>query len=159
MSDAAEALQGEDLAYFVADCCDEKKAEDITILDVSDALGVTEFFVICSVNNPRQARVVAQHCEQSIKQMGGWRNTPLEGLSTGNWVCADFSDVILHVFLEETRTYYDLESHWGDVPRLEWSPSEGSDEEDDEELEEEDEAAEDEGGESAAASDEATDEA
>lgn len=118
-----QRLHGADLARRIADLCDEKKAQDIEILDMSRALGVTDYFVICSGTNARQCRIIAEHCDQHVKDSGGFRQAPMEGKGEGSWICADFGDVVLHVFLEETRRFYDLENKWGDAPRLEWAPA------------------------------------
>ncbi len=107
------------LAREVARAADSKKAEDIVILDVSRALGVTDFFVICSARSKTQVAVVAEACELAADKLG-YRTKPLEGKDSG-WVCGDFVDVILHVFEEERRKFYDLEQLWADAPRVAWS--------------------------------------
>lgn len=115
-------LHGEELARRIADLCFEKKGADIKILDMTRALGVTDFFVLCSATNERQCRVIAQHADQAVKDSGGYRSAPMEGLSGSTWICGDFGDVILHVFSEDQRQYYDLDNKWGDVDRLSWEP-------------------------------------
>ena len=112
-----------DLARFIADRCAEKKALDIRILDMSGALALADYFVICSALSERQCRVIAQHCDQAMKSIDHYRAPPMEGVNTGNWICADFGEIILHVFTEDQRVFYDLEDKWGDVPRLEWQAS------------------------------------
>lgn len=120
MTEEKEPLHGAELARKIADLCFEKKGADIQILDMTRALGVTDFFVICSGTNERQCRVIAQHADHAVKTMGGYRTAPMEGLQGSAWICGDFGDVILHVFTEEQRRYYDLENKWGDVERLTW---------------------------------------
>ena len=124
-SDAASPLHGAVLARSLADRCYEKKGDRVVILDVREALGVTDFFVVCSAQSERQCKVIAQHCDQSIKAQKGYRVAPMEGARAGEggWICGDFGDVILHVFVQELRDFYDLENNWGDVPRLDWAPS------------------------------------
>jgi ribosome-associated protein len=108
------------LAREIARAADSKKAEEIVILDVSRTLGIADFFVICSARARTQVEVVAETCEQTADRLGYWTK-PLEGKETG-WVVGDFADVILHVFEEERRKFYDLEQLWADAPRVDWTP-------------------------------------
>ncbi|MDF1665154.1 MAG: ribosome silencing factor [Planctomycetota bacterium] len=102
-SDDQGPLHGEDLARKIADLCFEKKGADIKILDMTRALGVTDFFVLCSATNERQCKVIAQYADHAVKTSGGYRSAPMEGLSGSTWICGDFGDVILHVFSEDQR--------------------------------------------------------
>lgn len=113
-------LEGAALAKFVADRCAEKRGRDVAILDMTRALGLTDYFVLCSANSDRQARIIARFCDEQIKALGAWRAPPLEGFNTGNWICADFGEVMLHVFTADQRDFYDLDHIWGDVPRIAW---------------------------------------
>ncbi|MBI3724169.1 ribosome silencing factor [bacterium] len=115
-----ETLQ---LATEIARAADSKKAEDVVILDISRTLGVADFFVICTARSRKQVAVVAEACELAARRLGT-RGRPLEGEETG-WVVADFVDVVLHVFEEEARRFYDLEHLWADSPRIEWAPPPG----------------------------------
>ena len=101
-----------------------KKGTDVVILDVSQFLGITDYFVICSASSRKHAQVVAEHCRDIAIQEDALAR-PLEGVREGSaWVCGDFGDVVLHVFQEDARDYYDLENLWADCPRLELpSPS------------------------------------
>lgn len=108
------------LAREVARAADVKKAEDIVILDVSRTLGVTDYFVICTARSKTQVEVVAAACEEVATGLGYWTK-PLEGKETG-WVVGDFCDVVVHVFEDERRKFYDLEQLWADAPRVEWTP-------------------------------------
>ena len=108
------------LAREVARAADSKKAEDIVILDVSRTLGITDYFVICSARARKQVEVVAEACEEVAERLG-YRTKPLDGKESG-WVVGDFVDVILHVFEEERRKFYDLEQLWADAPRVPWTP-------------------------------------
>lgn len=108
------------LAREVARAADSKKAEDIVILDVSSTLGITDYFVICTARAKKQVEVVAEACELVADKLG-YRTKPLDGKDTG-WVVGDFADVIVHVFEEERRKFYDLEQLWADAPRVPWTP-------------------------------------
>ena len=107
-----------ELAIALARAADSKKAEDILILDVSGTLGVADYFVIATARSKRQVAVIAEACDEVAD-----RARPIDGRDSG-WVVADFLDVILHVFEENRRRYYDLEHLWADAPRVAWTPLE-----------------------------------
>jgi ribosome-associated protein len=109
-----------ELAVAIARAADAKKAEDIVILDISRTLGIADFFVIATARGRRQVAVVAEGCE-AVARKAGAKGKSLEGTETG-WVVGDFSDVVLHVFEESLRGFYDLENLWSDAPRLPWTP-------------------------------------
>ena len=109
-------------AQRVADILDAKQAGQITLLDVSDLIQITEAFVIASGNSRRQVMTFADELAIQMKSDG---RPPLrvEGQDEGIWVLVDFGDVIVHLFQPEPRQHYDLERLWGDAPRLEWEPA------------------------------------
>ncbi|MEO6989834.1 MAG: ribosome silencing factor [Aquihabitans sp.] len=107
-------------AKTAARAADERSATDIVILEVGPVLALCEYFVIASGANPRQVRAIAEEVESSIGQNGGPKPLRIEGLSDRQWVLLDYGDLVVHVFLEETRAYYDLERLWADVPRVAW---------------------------------------
>ena len=93
------------------------------MLDVGEIISITEAFVIVSANNTRQVRTIVEEVELAIKVLGDDENEgprSVEGLQDASWVLMDYGDIIVHVFLAETRSYYDLERLWADAPRLEW---------------------------------------
>jgi ribosome-associated protein len=95
----------------------EKKAFAVRILDLRKLSSVTDFFVICSVDAGMQARAVADHISDKLreKKVRPWHT---EGYETG-WVLLDFVDVVVHIFLRDTREFYSLEKLWGDAPQEE----------------------------------------
>ncbi len=95
----------------------EKKAEDISILDLRGASDVCDFFVIADGNSDVQVKALARHLRDNLMERGH-RPLNVEGLSEGRWVLLDFFDVIIHVFQGETRRYYQLERLWNDARRL-----------------------------------------
>ncbi|MBI4585465.1 MAG: ribosome silencing factor [Planctomycetes bacterium] len=109
------------LARKCADLLDAKRMTDIVIFDVRDQLQITDFFVLASGTNSRQLKSACDHLDKEIAA-GGVRRVGLEGYREGKWVLVDFVEVVVHLFLEENRRYYDLELLWGDCPRLVWSP-------------------------------------
>ncbi len=95
----------------------EKKAKDLIILNVSEVSAFADYFIICSGTSDRQVRAVAAAIQESLKTAG---ILPLgvEGEKAGRWILLDYDDVIIHVFLESVRTFYDLERLWSETPRL-----------------------------------------
>jgi ribosome-associated protein len=110
------------LALLVAQSADAKKAEDVTILEVTSTLGIADYFVICTATSRKHAQVIAESCRDAAIKAGE-RPRPLEGAGEASWVCGDFGDVILHVFTDESRRFYDLENLWGDAPRIDFVPA------------------------------------
>jgi len=80
---------------------------------------VADYFVICSGTNKRQIRTIANDVRLKMKELGA---LPMgaEGYEEAAWILMDFADVVVHIFSDEARAYYDLELLWGDAPRLEW---------------------------------------
>jgi ribosome-associated protein len=97
-----------------------KSATDTVVLEVGDIIGITENFVITSGTNIRQVRTIVEEVERKLKEAGGPGPIQVEGLSDASWVLLDYGDFVVHVFLRETRAYYDLERLWADAPRIEW---------------------------------------
>ena len=97
-----------------------KKGDDIVILDVGAVLVITDSFVITSAPNDRLVRTIAEEVERRIKESGGPAPLRIEGQREAEWVLLDYGDFVVHVFLEETRRFYDLERLWADAPRVAW---------------------------------------
>lgn len=93
---------------------------DTVVLEVGGVLAIVDYFVISSGANTRQVRTIAEEIEEAVKAAGGGGPLRTEGLGASTWALLDFGDVVAHVFLEETRAFYELERLWGDVPRLDW---------------------------------------
>jgi ribosome-associated protein len=86
------------------------------VLDLRKLSSVTDFFVICGSDSIIGVKAIAEAILLNLKEEGVAPNH-VEGVEEGNWVLADYGDVIIHSFLEQVRKYYDLESLWGDAPR------------------------------------------
>jgi ribosome-associated protein len=110
-------------ARCAALAADSKKASDTLVLDVGDIIGITEAFVITSAANTRQVRTVVDEVERQLRSEGDRRPRSVEGLETESWVLLDYGDFVVHVFLTETREFYNLERLWADAPRIDWSPA------------------------------------
>jgi len=94
-----------------------KKAKDTIILELKDLSTITDYFVICSGENPTQIKAIAEAIEEGfarnrIYPMG------IEGLDFARWVLMDYGEVVIHIFNEEARAYYELERLWMDAPRI-----------------------------------------
>jgi ribosome-associated protein len=106
-----------------ARAADDKKGERTVILTVGPLLNVTEYFVISSAPNTRLVRTIADEVEEQVKLAGGPGPLRVEGLRDSTWILLDYGDWVVHVFLDETRAFYDLERLWSDVARLPWTPT------------------------------------
>lgn len=95
----------------------EKKAENVKILDISEVSGFTDYFVICSGMSDRQVLAIAESVD-FMASSEGFEIYAVEGQSEGRWVLMDLGDVVVHIFLDALREYYDLESLWSDAPRV-----------------------------------------
>jgi ribosome-associated protein len=91
------------------------------ILEVAQVLVVADEFVIASATNDRQVKAIVEEVEHQVGEAGLSKPLRVEGLDDRHWVLLDYGDVVVHVFLQETREYYELERLWGDVPRIEWA--------------------------------------
>jgi len=95
------------------------KASEITVLDLHTIWDVTEYVVIGTVESARQLRAVWQEIRHRFKENG---ILPLgEETESSKWVLVDYNDVVVHIFIDEAREFYDLELLWGDAPRVEWT--------------------------------------
>ncbi len=97
-----------------------KGGEDTVIIEVGLVLAITDAFVITSGRNTRQVKTIADEVESRLKVDGEIKPLRVEGLGDGQWVLIDYGDLVVHVFLDETRAYYDLERLWSDAPRVTW---------------------------------------
>ena len=96
-------------------CAEEKKAEDILALDVSKITTISKYFVICSASNSIQVKSIADNIRDNVKE-DAWR---IEGYENLNWVIIDYIDVVVHIFFDEIRQYYNIERIWFDAKKVE----------------------------------------
>ncbi len=113
-------------ALAAADAAVAKHGSDVVVLDVAEIIAIIDCFVLVSATNTRQVRTIVEEIEQTLRACDSSRPISVEGLSDASWVLLDFGDVVVHVFLDETRAYYDLDRLWADAPRVE-SATVGSD--------------------------------
>jgi len=95
------------------------KALDLVLLDVSRFSSFADFFIICSGKSGRQVQGIADNLENDLKKQG-LKPIGTEGKREGHWVLMDYGDIIIHVFYEPVRYFYDLESLWSEAPRVAW---------------------------------------
>ncbi|MGI9528635.1 MAG: ribosome silencing factor [Acidimicrobiia bacterium] len=109
-------------ARTAATAIDDKKGEDIVLLDLSDLLVVTDIFLVATGTSNRHVKSLVEDAEEALKEVG---RKPIrrEGTDFGAWVLLDYGDVVIHVFDQETRDYYDLERLWADAPVISFEPS------------------------------------
>lgn len=101
-----------------AEAASSKKADRIVILDVSELLVITDHFLICSGNNERQVRTIADEVERRLLETRKVKPFRREGQREGRWILLDYVDFVVHVFGPEERDYYDLERLWADAPKV-----------------------------------------
>ena len=114
-------MQARNLAIVAARAADSKGARDVVILEVGNVLVVADEFVIASAPNDRLVKAIVDEVEKIVAETGHTKPLRVEGLDDRHWVLMDYGDVVVHVFLDETRDYYELERLWSDVPRIEWA--------------------------------------
>jgi ribosome-associated protein len=96
----------------------EKKAYDLVVMEVRDVTSIADYFVICSGRSDRQVQSIAQGIEEYLGR-SALAPLSIEGANRGHWVLMDFSDVIVHIFYEPVRHFYDLDGLWSHAPRVE----------------------------------------
>ena len=97
---------------------DNKKADDVVLLDLRKAAGFADYFLICSGGNPRQIRAIADAIMEALASDGA-RPAHVEGYQRSEWILLDYFDFVVHIFSPETRLFYSLERLWGNAERVE----------------------------------------
>ena len=108
-------------ALLCARAAIDKKAENVKVLDLSELSGFTDYFMICSGTSDRQVQAIGESVS-NVMEVQGYSLLSAEGFQDGRWVLMDFGDVIVHVFLDALRDYYDLDNLWKDAPRAKIPP-------------------------------------
>ena len=125
MADATAATEvdsSEALALCAARAASDLKATDVLVLDVGSLLSITGYFVIASASNPRQVRAVVDDVEVKVKAELGRVPVRTEGVREQQWTLIDYGDVVVHVFLDSVREFYEIERLYMDAPRVDWEP-------------------------------------
>lgn len=104
-------------ALLIAEAARSKHAEEIVVLHVSDLTSLADYFIICSAESDPQIRAIVEAVHERLSKQGV-RPIGVEGRESRRWVLIDYDDVILHVFKEEARAFYNLDGLWGDAPQV-----------------------------------------
>ena len=115
-----QIIDTKELALEVAKAAEDKKAQDITLLKVSDVSYLADYFVIVTGFSRTQLNAIAESIEEQIEEKFNLQPIRVSGKREGNWVVQDYGDVIVHSFLPEEREYYNLEAFWGHAERIEF---------------------------------------
>ena len=107
------SLTAKELAKLAYDALDDKKAEDITVLDISEISTIADYFVIASGSSPNQLQAMIDSVEEAMYK-AGIQDKRVEGNNKSSWILMDYGEIIVHVFSKEDRLFYDLERIWKD---------------------------------------------
>lgn len=105
------------MAQLVCRALDEKKGRDIKVIDIHDVSVIADYFVIASGSNQNQVQAMVDNVEEQLGRVG-FEPKQVEGMRNSSWILMDYGDVIVHVFDEENRLFYDLERIWRDGKTL-----------------------------------------
>lgn len=116
-------ISSQRLANLIGEYALEKKATNVKVLDLRKLADVTDYFLICSAEVELQARAIADNIAEKLKKRGikAWHS---EGYQNSKWILLDYVDVVVHIFLDETREFYGLERLWGDAKVKEFKEKE-----------------------------------
>ena len=106
-----------ELAVLAIAALEDKKAEDVRVIDIGDVSVLADYFIIASGNNRIQVQAMADEVEERLGRAGAIPKQ-IEGYQAGNWVLLDFGDVIIHIFDAQNRLFYDLERIWKDGTQI-----------------------------------------
>lgn len=110
-------MDSQEKAIKIGKILDNKKGEDIAVLKVAGITSITDYYVIVTAKNTVHAKTLCDEREEQLKKQGvSPRN--IEGYQSAMWILMDYENVIVHVFYEETRKFYDLERLWSDAQRI-----------------------------------------
>ena len=110
----------ETVAIVAARAADDKQGSNILVLNVGDILAITEMFVVVSASNSRQLRTIANEVTAKIREESDRPLLRSEGMAEQQWVLLDYGDVIVHIFSEDIREFYEIERLYQDVPVVDW---------------------------------------
>lgn len=105
------------MALLAVEALEDKKAEDITIIDISEVSVLADYFIIAHGSNRNQVQAMADSAEESLGK-AGYDAKQIEGYQSANWILMDYKDIIVHVFSKEDRAFYDLERIWRDGKQI-----------------------------------------
>lgn len=106
-----------EMALLAVNALDDKKAEDICIIDISEVSVLADYFIIAGGNNTSQLQAMADAVDEKLGR-AGYPVKQVEGYNSANWILQDFGDIIVHIFDRENRLFYDLERIWKDGKKI-----------------------------------------
>ena len=113
-------MQTIELVKKVVESLEDKKAEDITVIDITEVSSIADYFIIADGNNNNQVQAMVDNVDETLGR-AGFEAKQIEGTRNSSWVLMDYGDMIVHVFDEENRLFYDLERIWRDGKELDIS--------------------------------------
>ena len=111
-------MTSREMAKLACECIEEKKGIDIKVIDISKISVLADYFIIAGGNNIRQIQSIADNVEEKLGKAGIVPKS-MEGYHTSNWILMDYRDIIIHIFNQEERLFYDLERIWADGTTVE----------------------------------------
>ncbi|MEY3414446.1 MAG: hypothetical protein RJA79_1321 [Actinomycetota bacterium] len=108
------------IAKIAAQAADQKQATDVTVLDVGEILAITDLFVVASAGNKRQVRTISDAITDEVRTQTGRSPLSSEGVTEQQWILIDYGSVVIHIFDDETRRFYEIERLYRDVPAVSW---------------------------------------
>ena len=121
-SDAAAAdLNSLELAVFIARVIDEKQGENTIVLPVGPVVGITEYFIVTSASNARLVRAITDSVLNNVRDAVGKGPLRSEGTREQQWVLIDYGDVVVHIFIDEMRRFYEIERLYKDIVPTPWA--------------------------------------
>ena len=114
------SISAEALAATCAWLADERKADNIVVLNIGQVTTIADYFVIATGRNPRHLKALLERTREGLKELGT-EILGIEGEAESGWILVDAVDVIIHLFAAQTRSLYDLEMLWGSSPPLDWA--------------------------------------
>jgi ribosome-associated protein len=121
LSDVAADPDSLRLAVTASRRAEEKQGRNIVVLDVRSVLGITDYFVVVDAPNRRLVRTLVDDVEAGVREATGRSPLRVEGEREQQWVLIDYGDVVVHVFLDEVRRFYEIERLYRDVPTISWT--------------------------------------
>ena len=116
-SDSSADDETQSRLLIIRECIEERKGRDLVVLDLTELTPIADYFVVCSGTSSMHTRAISEHIEMSCKK-AGFRYFGIEGEQNGKWILIDYGDIVVHIFVDETRWFYNLERLWGDARRV-----------------------------------------
>jgi ribosome-associated protein len=113
-----ESINGKERVLLCVNASLKRKAKNLIILNVKDLSSFADYFIICSGTSDRQVQAIAESIQDNLKE-NGILPLGIEGERIGKWVLMDYEDIIVHIFYEPIREFYDIERLWADALRME----------------------------------------